>query len=73
MVSGSGVCAKRIVVDVRHNMLGRLSRCSTTRWSWWPTTRRSASPRAPSVSKSTDRVSNQMGARLSVISPWSYG
>jgi large subunit ribosomal protein L13Ae len=25
MVSGSGVCAKRIVVDTRHHMLGRLS------------------------------------------------
>jgi large subunit ribosomal protein L13Ae len=25
MVSGSGVCAKRIVVDARHHMLGRLS------------------------------------------------
>jgi large subunit ribosomal protein L13Ae len=25
LVSGSGVCAKRIVVDVRHHMLGRLS------------------------------------------------
>jgi large subunit ribosomal protein L13Ae len=25
MVSGSGVCAKRIVVDVHHHMLGRLS------------------------------------------------
>jgi large subunit ribosomal protein L13Ae len=25
MVSGSGVCAKRIVVEVRHHMLGRLS------------------------------------------------
>jgi large subunit ribosomal protein L13Ae len=25
MVSGSGVCAKRIVVDARHHMLGCLS------------------------------------------------
>jgi large subunit ribosomal protein L13Ae len=25
MVSGSGVCAKRVVVDGRHHMLGRLS------------------------------------------------
>jgi large subunit ribosomal protein L13Ae len=25
MVPGSSVCAKRIVVDARHNMLGRLS------------------------------------------------
>jgi large subunit ribosomal protein L13Ae len=25
MVSGSGACAKRIVVDTRHHMLGRLS------------------------------------------------
>jgi large subunit ribosomal protein L13Ae len=25
MVSGSGVCAKRIVVDTHHHMLGRLS------------------------------------------------
>jgi large subunit ribosomal protein L13Ae len=25
MVSGSGVCGKRIVVDVHHHMLGRLS------------------------------------------------
>jgi large subunit ribosomal protein L13Ae len=25
MVSGSGVCAKRIVVDARHHMLDRLS------------------------------------------------
>jgi large subunit ribosomal protein L13Ae len=25
MVAGSGVCAKRIVVDVWHHMLGRLS------------------------------------------------
>jgi large subunit ribosomal protein L13Ae len=25
MVSGSGVCAKRIVVDARHHMLGRLA------------------------------------------------
>jgi hypothetical protein len=25
MVSGFGVCAKRIVVDTRHHMLGRLS------------------------------------------------
>jgi hypothetical protein len=25
MVSGSGVCAKRIMVDARHHMLGRLS------------------------------------------------
>jgi large subunit ribosomal protein L13Ae len=25
MVSDSGVCAKRIVVDTRHHMLGRLS------------------------------------------------
>jgi large subunit ribosomal protein L13Ae len=25
MVSGSGVCAKRIVVDTRHHVLGRLS------------------------------------------------
>jgi large subunit ribosomal protein L13Ae len=25
MVSGSGVCAKRIVVDACHHMLGRLS------------------------------------------------
>jgi hypothetical protein len=25
MVSGSGVCAKRIVVDMHHHMLGRLS------------------------------------------------
>jgi large subunit ribosomal protein L13Ae len=25
MVSGSGICAKRIVVDARHHMLGRLS------------------------------------------------
>jgi large subunit ribosomal protein L13Ae len=25
MVSGFGVCAKRIVVDVRHHMIGRLS------------------------------------------------
>jgi large subunit ribosomal protein L13Ae len=25
MVSGSGMCAKRIVVDARHHMLGRLS------------------------------------------------
>jgi large subunit ribosomal protein L13Ae len=25
MVSGSGECAMRIVVDVRHHMLGRLS------------------------------------------------
>jgi large subunit ribosomal protein L13Ae len=25
MVSGSGVCTKRIVVDTRHHMLGRLS------------------------------------------------
>jgi ribosomal protein L13 len=25
MVSGSGVCAKRIVVDARYHMLGRLS------------------------------------------------
>jgi large subunit ribosomal protein L13Ae len=25
MVAGSGVCAKRIVVDARHHMLGRLS------------------------------------------------
>jgi ribosomal protein L13 len=25
MVSGSGMCAKRIVVDVCHHMLGRLS------------------------------------------------
>jgi large subunit ribosomal protein L13Ae len=25
MVSGSGVCAKRIVVDARHHMLERLS------------------------------------------------
>jgi large subunit ribosomal protein L13Ae len=25
MVSGSGVCAKRIVVEVHHHMLGRLS------------------------------------------------
>jgi large subunit ribosomal protein L13Ae len=25
MVSGSGVCAKRIVMDARHHMLGRLS------------------------------------------------
>jgi large subunit ribosomal protein L13Ae len=25
MVSGSGVCAKRIVVDAHHHMLGRLS------------------------------------------------
>jgi large subunit ribosomal protein L13Ae len=25
MVSSSGVCAKRIVVDTRHHMLGRLS------------------------------------------------
>jgi large subunit ribosomal protein L13Ae len=25
MVSGSSVCAKRIVVDTRHHMLGRLS------------------------------------------------
>jgi hypothetical protein len=25
MVSGSGVCAKRIMVDTRHHMLGRLS------------------------------------------------
>ena len=25
MVSGSGICAKRVVVDARHHMLGRLS------------------------------------------------
>ncbi|KAJ1427977.1 Ribosomal protein L13 [Sesbania bispinosa] len=25
MVSGSGVCAKRVVVDARHHMLGRLA------------------------------------------------
>jgi large subunit ribosomal protein L13Ae len=25
MVSGSGVCTKRIVVDARHHMLGRLT------------------------------------------------
>jgi large subunit ribosomal protein L13Ae len=25
MVPGTGVCAKRIVVDARHHMLGRLS------------------------------------------------
>jgi ribosomal protein L13 len=78
MVSGSGVCAKRIVVDVRHHMLGRLSsiiakellndqkvvvaHCEEICLS-----------AAPSVSKSSDRVSNQMGTRLSVTSPWSYG
>lgn len=25
MVSGSGICAKRVVVDARHHMLGRLA------------------------------------------------
>jgi hypothetical protein len=48
----------------RHSMIRR---------SWWPAARRPASPWAPSVSKSTGRVFNQMGARLSVTSPLSYG
>jgi large subunit ribosomal protein L13Ae len=30
MVSGSGVCAKCIVVDAHHHMLGRLSSIITT-------------------------------------------
>jgi hypothetical protein len=70
MVSGSGVCAT--TCSAAYPPSSPRS-CSTTRRSWWPTARRSASPRAPSVSKSSDRVSNQMGARLSVTSPWSYG
>jgi hypothetical protein len=60
MVSGSGVCAKRIVVDACHHMLSRLSSIIA---------KEPASPWSPSVSKLSGRASNQMGARLSVSSP----
>jgi hypothetical protein len=78
MVSGSGVCAKRIVLDTRHHMLGHLSsiiakELLNDQEVVVVLVRRSASPRASSVSKSCNRVSNQMGKRLSVTPPLPFG
>jgi hypothetical protein len=72
--SGSGVCAKRIMVDVHHHMLGRLSTIIAKerlngRRPWWSTARRSACPEASPTRESSARVSNLMVVRLSVTAP----
>jgi hypothetical protein len=65
MVSGSGVCTKRIVEDTRHHMLGRPSPIIAKELL--------NDQKVVMVSESSDRVPNQMCVRLSVTSPSSSG
>jgi hypothetical protein len=71
-------CAKRIVVDTCHHMLGRLSsiiakELLNDQKVVVVRARRSACPPVSSARESSDSVTSLMGARLSVTLPLAFG